>query len=123
MPSDLKPPRREKKSRRPIKRTSKESTAKANYSKLIRRMGEELDFDACVGCGRSDTVNDWSHRIPKSYRKDLECVRENLDRMCRERCHDIVEKGRWDELDNGEEIKEYIQRVDAGYFNWKYKKN
>jgi len=108
------------KKKTPIKKkTSKQANIDVQYSKLIKELGEELEYDFCVGCGRSDRVNDWSHRIPRSYRKDLICDRNNIDRMCRIRCHELVELGRFNELLNGDEIREYIMRMDYGYFAMK----
>lgn len=121
MNPDPKPPKREKKKPTRIKRTAKEGKAKANYSQVIRKKAALMEYDVCEGCGRSDKVNDWSHHIPKSYRKDLENDPDNIARMCRGRCHQLVELGKFDELLNGKEIIAYLERVDIGYLDWKYK--
>ncbi len=77
----------------------------------------ELKGEWCNGCGRSDIHISCSHRIPERLRPDLKDDLENLDPMGIEcGCHDKVERGRYDELANGEEILSYIKRVDPEYF-------
>ena len=98
----------------------KYSTARAaierQYLKVLKEILEERE-PVCEGCERCLPLTP-SHRIPRSRRRDLIAEKADIDLFC-EDCHRHVEAGRYDELKNGEEIKEYIQEADPEYYRIK----
>ena len=75
---------------------------------LYDEMMDDNGYVYCRGCDTTAGQITWSHRIPRSRRKDLIADKENIDPMCHD-CHEKVEAGKYDELLNGEDIKDYIE--------------
>jgi hypothetical protein len=96
--------------------TKKRAAIEREYRKVQQQKLEEGCW--CRGCGTTQKLS-FSHRIPRSRRRDLIADPENIDLMCMDRCHHLVEAGEYDKLKNGEEIREYIERVDPEYYNIK----
>lgn len=92
--------------------TTARARIERRYRSALRDILEQRPYE-CAGCKYNQGLTP-SHRIPRSRRRDLIADPENIDLMCTE-CHDKVETGRYDELNNGEEILAYILDVDPEY--------
>lgn len=90
------------------KRASIETKYKAAKQALYDEMMEDNGYIYCRGCDTTSGRITWSHRIPRSRRRDLIADKDNIDPMCHD-CHDKVEAGDYENLLNGEDIKEYIE--------------
>lgn len=102
-----------------MSRQSKETAAQISLMKRNQRekMEEyltEFGYDFCRGCLTSRPPIDWSHHISQGRRPDLRADPRNMERMCRAKCHELVEIGKFDELLNGDEIQAYIEENDPG---------
>ncbi|MCB0526809.1 MAG: hypothetical protein KDC86_19995 [Saprospiraceae bacterium] len=86
--------------------TTKRATIERQYQKVKAEIMQERQ-PCCAGCGTWQGSITFSHRIPRSRRVDLIAEKQNIDLMC-PACHDKVETGRYDELQNGDEIICYI---------------
>lgn len=93
--------------------TPKRASIEREYKKAKRQIHDQMIEDNgyvyCRGCGTTSGRITWSHRIPRSRRTDLIPDPNNIDPMCHS-CHDKVEAGRYEELDNGAEIVAYIAK-------------
>ena len=102
-----------------IKKLSpKRQAIEKEYRKVQAEIAEER-FVVCEGCGNVQGFGctlSFSHSIPRSRRPDLIADKENISLHCQERCHKLCESGDYDMLLNGEQIKEYIKKVDQKYF-------
>lgn len=97
--------------------STKRAALERKYRALQQEIFEERE-PVCAGCNRGDLRLTFSHRIPRSRNIELLIDKDNIDLMCHG-CHEKVELGRFDELMNGEEIKEYLMRTDLVYYNLK----
>lgn len=96
--------------------SSRRKQIETSYKKMLSKKTEEThDRICCQGCGTCMGRIDPSHLVPRSERVDLIDDEENVHWHCRERCHALVESGRYDELLDGAEIVEYIKRVAPDY--------
>ena len=103
------PKKPKQKSRKQIRKFSLKRAKKESEYILVKQK-KHADFDGCCdGCGTNQGYIDLSHRMPREPYFDLIADEKNLDWYCRERCHYNVEHGYYDELKNGEEVKEYIK--------------
>lgn len=76
----------------------------------------------CTGCGTSQRLSH-SHLIPKSYRKDLEAVPENITYHCMSMGHTIGCHEQWEGMRGPLLLDfipnmEYVYKTDLTYF-WK----
>lgn len=110
-------PKKTTKPKKGLKKFSDKRQAKEReYKKLLKEMSEDPEDMYCRGCGTFERLSP-SHRISRARNFDLIAEPDNVEWMCmtfggKEGCHDKVEEGKFDELDNGDEIKEYIQEND-----------
>lgn len=100
-----------------MSRQSNQTQREIAEMKRLQRVWSEEDwadygYDFCRGCETSQQPIDWCHLISQKRRPDLRAVRANQPRMCRGRCHELVELGKWDELKNGEECKAFVEEND-----------
>ena len=86
--------------------TNARAAIERQYQAVKAEIIEERE-PACEGCGTYSGSITFSHRIPRSRRRDLIADKDNIDLMCHT-CHDHVEAGRYDELGNGDAIQRYI---------------
>lgn len=93
------------------KRAAIEREYKAAKKAIHDEMIDENGYVFCRGCNTTSGRITWSHRIPRSRRRDLIADKENIDPMCAT-CHDHVEAGRYGELENGKEIERYIAEME-----------
>ena len=109
----------------PKKRLKQVSSKQQSILKEYKKVCDEIDEERepiCAGCLRGDLPLSHSHRIRVSLRKDLMKDKEGIDLMCygySGSCHDKVESYQWDNLNNGEEIKEYVRRKEPSEY-WVY---
>lgn len=94
--------------------TNKRAAIESDYRKVKSEIMEERDH-CCAGCETWQGSITFSHRIPRSRRRDLIAEKENIDLMCPE-CAEKVETGKYKELQNGDSILEYIEIVDPEYY-------
>ena len=94
--------------------TKKRAALEREYQKVKSEIMQNRPH-CCAGCGTWSGWITFSHRIPRSRNIQLLPDPNNIDLMC-QLCHDKVETGRYSELLNGEEIREYIGRVDPEFF-------
>jgi len=109
------------------------SKKEINRKQLLSQVYAEIDAERshwCHGCGSSEYPLSHSHLIPRSKRKDLEAVKENIVFDClsigdHKGCHDKWE-GR-----NGKELMElkdihrrmrYIKDTDSAYYQFLFEK-
>lgn len=89
--------------------------------KVYQQIDEEKRDQPCEGCGNRRWT-EHSHRIPRWKRPDLICEPDNIDNFCRE-CHLLHEAGKWDQLNNGEEIIQYLLDNEPSQYWTYYHKN
>lgn len=97
-----------------MSRQSKQTASEIREMRRIQREKmeaylTEYGYDFCRGCLTNQPPIDWSHHIGQGKRPDLRADPDNMERMCRAKCHPLVEAGRFDELLNGEEIRSYVE--------------
>lgn len=110
---------------KPIIKIRKFSTKRAATEREYEKVKAEIMNErphSCAGCGRSDLMISFSHRISRSERPDLIDENENIDLMCFD-CANKVETFRWNELLNGTQIAEYIKRIQPERYWIFYYKN
>lgn len=90
--------------------TKKRAAIEREYVKAKAEIMEERE-PSCEGCGTYSGSITFSHRIPRSRRRDLIADKDNIDLMCPS-CHEHVEAGRYQELANGEAIMKYIIQME-----------
>jgi len=93
------------------KRAAIEREYKAIKKEIYDEMMDDTGYIYCRGCGATSGRITWSHRIPRSRRRDLIADKENIDPMCHQ-CHEWVEAGEYDQLGNGKEIQLYIAEME-----------
>ena len=89
--------------------------------KIAKKEAWDRDGGLCTGCKTADRLSP-SHLIPRSDRPDLIAVVKNIRWQCMdgddiEGCHTKHEMGKWDELLDGDEIREIMQELDEEYYN------
>lgn len=89
------------------KHTSKRAAIEREYNKVKAQIMQDRPH-CCAGCGTYAGMITFSHRIPRSRRRDLIADINNIDLMCHN-CHNKVETGKYNELLNGNEIVRYIE--------------
>ncbi len=110
---ELKQENRPSKKPKQIQKIKKFSTKRTATEREYEKVKSEIMNErphSCAGCGRSDLMISFSHRISRSERPDLIAEKSNIDLMCFE-CADKVESFKWNELLNGNEIAEYIKKT------------
>ena len=99
---------------KPLKRiTPKQAKIESEKSAVYRqRSGGEIPF--CQGCGRYDKPLSNSHRIGQSN-KEHAANAANLDTYCigNDSCHTKYECGYLFQLDNGNEVLEWLAETDV----------
>lgn len=93
--------------------TSKRAKLEREYRKALQEILEERP-NYCEGCWRPKPRTP-SHRISRRRNILLLADKDNIDLYCHD-CHELVELGRYEELRNGEQVKEYIKNKDYEYF-------
>lgn len=101
------------------KYSKKREKIEREYEKVKAKKYEQFT-GCCDGCGASGCYIDCSRRLPRDPYTWLISDIDNLDWYCR-KCHENVELGYYDELLNGETVKNYIKMQDLVFFNSKYK--
>lgn len=100
--------------------SKKRASLERQYRTVLQEIYEERDH-CCAGCGTWSGRITPSHRVPRNRRIDLLTDKRNIDWMC-DGCHELVEIGHYDKLDNGEDIVAYIREVDEEYYQIKISK-
>lgn len=102
-----------------IKKTSeKQKSILIELKETYNQIAQEREH-VCTGCGTTQALSH-SHIIPRSRRKDLETVKENITYHCLIRCHNIWEHGTMEDkskLLDFEENMKYIMETDQVYYN------
>jgi len=99
-----------------IRRKSKKQSS---IDRELKKVYQEMSHSRrpyCTGCGTTDGLTH-SHLIPRSRRRDLICDINNITYHCHS-CHRKWENGvsAYEMLDFSQNM-EYLERVDAEYFN------
>ena len=102
------------------------SNKQKEINKRLNKVYTEIAYERghyCEGCGRTETAVPLSHShiIPRSRRKDLICVKENIQYLClslggRRGCHE-----KWESIDKDQLLcyhknLEYILQEDTEYY-------
>lgn len=102
--------------------SKKQSKINNKLRKVYKELADER-IPVCTGCGRSDVPLSHSHIIPRSRRKDLECIKENITYHClstpeRIGCHVYWEGNleKKQKLLDYHTNMEYILQTDAEYY-------
>jgi hypothetical protein len=108
-----------------LKLSKKKEGVNRQYKLVCTKISEERGM-VCQGCGTSDRLS-FSHLIPRSRRPDLITIALNIHIHCMDGdgikgCHEKCEAGRYDELQDGEDIKRALVRLDSEYFSLKLMK-
>lgn len=109
-----------------LSNSTKQRIKNEKYTKIIREIADERGM-VCQGCGTTERLS-FSHLIPRSRRPDLITNKKNIHIHCMDGdgvvgCHTKAEAGRYDELLDGELIKQSIKELDAEYYRIKVLKN
>jgi hypothetical protein len=96
----------------------------ANLTLTYKQIADERPH-VCTGCGTGQNLSH-SHLIPRSKRKDLEKVKENITYHCLSvggvGCHEKYDSMRLIELKDFESNMKYIYKADKEfYFSKKHK--
>jgi len=109
-----------------LSQSTKQRMKNEKYSKIIREIANERGM-VCQGCGTTERLS-FSHLIPRSRRPDLVTNKLNIHIHCMDGdgivgCHTKAERGMYDELLDGEQIKQTIKQLDPEYYRLKIMKN
>lgn len=96
--------------------TKKRAALERDYKRVKAEIMQERE-GYCEGCGATGRIT-FSHRIPRSRNILLLAVKENIDLYCPD-CHEAVELGNYTQLNNGEDVKDFIRRIDPEYLELK----
>jgi 5-methylcytosine-specific restriction endonuclease McrA len=100
------------------KKSDRQIKIETDLQEVYSKMDQQSD-GTCKGCGRPDKFLTHSHIIPRSRRRDLVAVGENITFHCVE-CHDTWEHGPdliRQQMNDYTKNMEYIKSVDKEYYN------
>lgn len=98
---------------KPLKPISKKQARHEREKSQVYRKRSEGERPFCQGCGRFDVPLSNSHRIGQANKKHV-ANEANLDTLCigENSCHAKYEAGRIYQLDNGNEILNWLAETD-----------